>query len=135
MNKKRKSRSLNTRTKSTRLNINTQPTSCTLRTGILRTAIVFLLVLVTNVGFSQCTVFDLPDSVQNKIVKAHTDLKSCMAKSQEAGKRIVDLSLSNESLNNSNLRLEASLRKSRKWPYITLGIGGLAGIWIGSKIK
>ena len=135
MNLKARFKNLNIKLKSTQSKSNTQQTSRSLNTVIARTAIPFLLILAFNTGYSQCTVFDLPDTTQNKIVKAFIDLKECEAKSVESGKRVIDLMISNEDLNKNNQRLSATIRKGRKWPYITLGIGVGVGIWLGTKIK
>ena len=135
MNLKRKYKNSGTKLKSTQLKSNTQPISRSLNTEILRTVIVFLSILAFNVGYSQCTVFDLPDSTQNKIVKAFIELKEFKELSNLDNKRIIDLSISNEELNKTNNQLTTKITKARKWPYITLGIGLGAGIWLGTKLK
>ena len=132
----------NTNKKRTRLNINTQPTSCTLRTEILRTGIVFSLVLVTNLGFAQCTVFDLSREDQNKIVKTATDLIACKAQRTVDSTQIikldlvnVDLQRDNTALKAENVDLKATIDKKKKLPWIA-ALGGLAvGIYTGSRIR
>jgi hypothetical protein len=91
--------------------------------------------LVFNTGYSQCTVFDLPDTTQNKIVKAFIDLKECEAKSVESGKRVIDLMISNEELNRTNLLLNQKLIRRRR-AIVFVSVGSLiGGVWLGTKLK
>lgn len=135
MNLKRRFKNLNTKSKSTQSRLNMQQTSISLNTVIARTAIPFLLILVFNTSYSQCTVFDLPDTTQNKIVKAFIDLKECEAKSVENGKRVIDLMISNELLTKENQRLSETIIKGRKWPWIAGAVGFVGGFFIKSQIK
>ena len=135
MNLKARFKNLNIRLKSTQSKSNMQQTSRSLNTEILRIGIVFCLILAFNTGHSQCTVFDLPDTTQNKIVKAFIDLKECEAKSVESGKRVIDLMISNEELNRTNLLLNQKLIRRRR-AIVFVSVGSLiGGIWLGTKIK
>lgn len=135
MNLKARFKNLNTKSKSTQSKSNMRQTSRSLNTEILRIGIVFCLILVFNTGYSQCTVFDLPAPDQNKIVKAFIDLKECEAKSVESGKRVIDLMISNEELNRTNLLLNQKLIRRRR-TIVFVSIGSLiGGVWLGTKIK
>ena len=135
MNLKRRFKNLNIRSKSTQSKFNTQKSTTSLKVEILRTGIVFSILLICNISYSQCTVFDLPDTTQNKIVKAFIDLKECEAKSVENGKRVIDLMISNELLTKENQRLNETIIKGRKWPWIAGAVGFVGGFFIKSQIK
>ena len=135
MNFRRKSKNLNTSTNSTASSTSTHSTLCTSNTVTVPTVILSLFLWVTSPAWSQCTVFDLPDSTQNKIVKAHTDLKACIAASELTAKRIIDLKLSNDTLNKSLLVSQKKARRRLKWIYISTGAGLLGGIYLGTRIN
>ncbi len=130
MNYKARFKNYSTNTKLTASNTRYKGSLLNLKGVILLIATLFLFTLATK---AQCTVFDLPEVDQNKIVKAHLDLKECKELSKINQKLIIDLKRSNEELIESNTLLNTKVRKSRKWPVIALGTGIVAGFLLGNK--
>ena len=135
MNLKQRYKNLSIKSRSTVSKLNTQKSTSSLNTQIQRSAIVFGILLVSSIGYSQCTVNDLPDTTQNNIIKKFYQLESCEAARVVDSTRISNLKLSNEELNKTNLSLNDKLIRRRRTSLIVSIVSGIGGIYLGSKIK
>lgn len=89
--------------------------------------------MVFNLSYSQCTVNDLPDSTQKKILTKFVLLDECMEYRKEDSAYISDLTTLNSNLAQDYNKLRGKFLKRRKLPWIALGGGLVTGFLIGRK--
>lgn len=133
MNFKRKLSNLKTKQKLEPSKINTQQSTGSLGTQILQYAVVFSMIWAINPVYSQCTVHDLPDSTQNKIVKTHYERDECLEKRIADSTRIAGLEVVNTSLVKDNTRINTKFVKSKNRRWIWFGFGAATG-WFSRKV-
>jgi len=134
MNLKLKSKNLNMQRKSKRSKINTQPATPSLQTQVLSTGILFCFLLGFN-AYGQCTILDLPDTTQNKIVKTVYDLRECKESRKVDSAFIDTLKADNKILVQDVVDLNNKLSKAKNRKWFFLGGGFLIG-WISrSQLK
>jgi hypothetical protein len=89
--------------------------------------------MVFSLSYGQCTVSQLPDSTQKKILSKFIQLDECMEYRKEDSAYISDLTTLNSNLAYDYTQLNNKFLKRRKWPWIALGGGLVGGYLLGRK--